>query len=203
MLRWCLSFCEVLQSPQKNSIYLIQSDHWVPGHLSDQGPSSRITHFGWTAWSRSWALSVPLEMYCICMQYIHILLNILFINKCTYKCIYIQCLVSSDLCLDTIQSRRSTGNSLDLMAWYSHRHTPSTETLYRQVCALPNYVHWIQLSTAHTQLCCRSISEKQDAPELNSKCHYYGSEYFHSFLVNTLCTNLFLLCHCGVLCVDW
>ena len=67
---------------------------------------------------------------------------------------------SPDLCLDTIPSRSSTDNSLDLMAWFLLWHALSTVGPYidRQVCAFPNHVQPIEFTTSGLQSSCGNIS---------------------------------------------
>jgi hypothetical protein len=43
---------------------------------------------------------------------------------------------SPDLCLDTILSRSSTDNSLDLMAWFLLGHALSTVGPYKERCVV-------------------------------------------------------------------
>ena len=86
-----------------------QSDHWVLGHLPDQGPSPPNAQFGRAASSRKslgGSKLLPIENgggHCVLgnLQYYRNVWN-----------------PSPDLCLDTILSRSSMDNYLNLMAWF-------------------------------------------------------------------------------------
>ena len=62
---------------------------------------------------------------------------------------------SPDLCLATILSRRSKGNSFDFMALTC---TFNCGTLYRPGCAFPNHVQSIEFMTSGLQSSCTNIS---------------------------------------------
>ena len=63
-----------------------------------------------------------------------------------------------DLCLDTIVSQVYRQFSWPHGLAFNLTYTIDCETLYKQVCAFPNYVQWIQLGTGGLQSRCRSIS---------------------------------------------
>jgi hypothetical protein len=95
---------------------------------------------------------------------------------------------SPALCLDTILSWSSAGNSFDLMAWFfSLTCTINCGTLYRQVCAFPNHVQPIEFTTGGRQSRRRNIKNKQwkkDATELNFKSHCKGPKrYVYIFYI--------------------
>ena len=88
---------------------LCQSDHWVLGHLPDQGPSPPIAEIGRAASSRkSLGGSKHLQFkddggHCVLGEL-----------QCCRHFWY----PSPDLCFDTILSRSSKDNSFDLIAWF-------------------------------------------------------------------------------------
>jgi hypothetical protein len=107
---------------------------------------------------------------------------------------------SPDLCLDTILSRSSTDNSFDLMAWFLLWYALSTVAPYIDRCAFPNHAQSIEFIIGGLQSSCRNIKDdqwKQNAPELNSEVVKTYIQLFN------FPKNLFLLCDCVVLCVDW
>jgi hypothetical protein len=95
-------------SPISTFMELCQSDHWVIGHLHDQGPSPPIVQFGWATSSRKSVVGnklVPFkndEGHCVLGDL-----------QCCRRFWY----PSPDLCLNSILSRSSTDNSFDLVAW--------------------------------------------------------------------------------------
>ncbi len=90
---------------------------------------------------------------------------------------------SPDLCLDTILSRRSTDNSFGLHGLVcALTCIVSCGTLYRQVCAFPNYVQSTEFTTGVLQSSCRKIRSMISENiciyfELNFECHGKGCEY--------------------------
>ena len=71
----------------------------------------------------------------------------------TFNAAYIFWYPSLDPSLDTILCRSSTDNSFDLMVC-----TFNCGTLYRQVCAFPNHVQYIEFTTGRLQSSCSNIS---------------------------------------------
>ena len=87
-----------LQRNSRGTLELCQSDHWVLGHLPDQGPSPPIAQFGWAPSSRKSLGGSKL---------------LPFKNDGGH------CVLGDLQCsLDTILSRRSMDNSFDFMAWF-------------------------------------------------------------------------------------
>ena len=91
------------------TLELCQSDHWVLGHLPDQGPPPPIAQFG-QAVKR--VLVVP--------NFFHLRMMEATVFLGTFNAAEMFLYPSPDLCLDTILSQSSTDNSFNLMAWFLH-----------------------------------------------------------------------------------
>jgi hypothetical protein len=115
----------------RGTLALCQSDHWVLGHVPDQGPSPPMVQFArWPALGR--VLVVP--------NFFHLrMMATVFWG--TFDAAEIFWYLSPDLCLDTILSQGFTNNSFNLMAWFSH--ALSTVGPYIDRCAFQNHVHGI------------------------------------------------------------
>ena len=91
----------------RGTLELCQSDHWVLGHLSDQGPSTPFAQFGWAASSKKSLVGSKLLPF----------KNdggTVFLG--TFNAADIFWYPSPDLCLDTIQSLSS--RTVPLTSWF-------------------------------------------------------------------------------------
>ena len=179
------------------SLELSQSDHRVLGHLSYQGPSPPIAQFGWTASSRK-----------------------------TLQALFTNCLKNSEghrnlqcssffLAFPRPVPWHNPVSELCKQFLWPHglvllRYALSAETIYRQMCAFPNHVHWIEFTTYGLQSRCRNtskIQENWEAPEVNcvieNGLNTYVNVIFQFFLFNKFAKCSKILCYYGVLSVDW
>ena len=119
----------------RGTLELCQSDHWILGHLPDQGPSPPIAQFGQAASSRKSLGSSKLQFK-----------NDGDLQRCrtffgTLFCALTQsCLVA----LWTIPFCSWLGFCSDIHC--------QCGTLYRQVCAFPNHVLSIEYTTGGLQV---------------------------------------------------
>ena len=128
----------------RGTLELCQSDHRVLGHLPYQGPRL-LSLVGRPSLGR--VLVVP-NLFHLKMMEATVFLG-------TFNAADIIWYPSPDLCLDTILSWRSTDNFFELMAVF---FTVYCGTLYRQMCAFPNHVQSIELTTGGLQSSCRNIA---------------------------------------------
>ena len=161
------------------------SDHWVLGHLPDQGRSPQNAQFGRVASSR--VLVVPNFLHLRMMEATVFLGTFNSVDSIWYP--------SPDLCLDTSLSRGSMDNPFNLIAWFLLWYALSTVGPYIERCGnfqimtnqlnLPQ-VDGLQSSIFLFQLYLTRLASwehlkndqwKQDAPELNFESHSKGSEY--------------------------
>ena len=92
----------------RGTLELFQSDHWVLGHLPDQGPSAPIAQFtGWSALGR--VLVVP--------NFFHLRMTEVTVVLGTFNAAEMFWYPSPDLCIDTILSLSSL-DSFDLTVWF-------------------------------------------------------------------------------------
>lgn len=79
------------------------------------------------------------------------------------------------------------------------------ETLFRQVCAFPNYVQWIQLSTVveASRTINRSKMHQSSIVTVITKGLNMGSVWYFTVLckLSKHSKKLFLLCHFKILCI--
>ena len=87
---------------------------------------------------------------------------------------------SPDLCHDTILSRRSMVNSVDLMSWFLLRHALSAVGPHIDRCAsfriMSNHLNSPHVDSNQVEHL-KDDQLKQDAPELNFESHVKGLEY--------------------------
>jgi hypothetical protein len=115
-----------------------------------------------------------------------------------------------DLCLDTILSRSSTDNSTSRLG-FAPTCIVHCGTLYRQVCAFPNHVQWIEFTTGGLQSSCRNILRMINgnrmylssissliAKGLNTYVNKVCFNFFYKF--PKMSKNLFMFCHIGDVC---
>ena len=93
--------------------------------------------------------------------------------------------------------------------------TVNSGTLYRQVCAFPNHVQSIELTTGGLQSSCRTISRMINGNRMHLSSilsliakglNTYVNEVFLLIIFYKFANIykiLMLLCHYGVVCVDW
>ena len=167
----------------RETLELCQGDDRVLGHLTDQGPSPPIAQLCRVVSSRKALGGSKLRDdggHCV-----------------------LQCCRSVLACFPRSVPRHNPVSELYRQFLPSHglvfalTCTVNCGTLYRQVCAFPNHVQSIEITTGGLQSSSRKIlrmiNGKQDAPELNFESHSKRSEYSCTFL------KTFLLCHYGIL----
>ena len=181
---------------------LCQNHHRVLGHLPDQGPSPTIAQFGWAASSRK-VLVVPNSFHLRIME-----ATVFLGTFNAAECFWYR---SPDLCLDTIQSRSSTDNSFDVMAWFLL--WPALLTVRH----VPFHIMSNQLNLP--QVDSNQVVEMSQGWSMETGCTWaqfwvslakglktHVNKIFLFLIFNNFAKmykNQFSLHYYGVLCVDW
>ena len=176
---------------------LCQSDHWVLGHLPDQGPSTPIAPFGWAASSRK--SRDGSKFFHLRMMEAIVLLGTFNAAECFWY-------PSPDLCLDTILSRSSMDKSFYLMSWFLFRHALSTVGPYIDRC-VPFQIMSNQLNLPQSS--CRNISRMINGNRMHQSSMHQSSSliakglktYVKNYVFLIFILHKFALSLWGIVCI--